>query len=112
MKQCIPAFLAWHLTILQFQVRFSEDSPLMSIIIVDCQTATSTDVECIFSQGRFLLSHIQNQLSSQSIRALMCLGNWSWLGFVKDKDILAITVEPEAEGEEEPLEGWDAIVDI
>jgi len=42
----------------------------------------------------------------------MCLGNWSWLGFVKDKDILAITVEPEAEGEEEPLEGWDAIVDI
>jgi hypothetical protein len=40
----------------------------------------------------------------------MCLGNWSLLGFVKDKDIHAVTVQPEVEGEGEELpEGWDTI---
>jgi hypothetical protein len=72
--------------------------------------ATSTDVERIFSQGRILLSHICNQLSSQSIRALMCLESWSRLGLVKDKDIFAVTVLAEIEGDEDALEeGWDAI---
>ena len=50
--------------------------------------ATSTDMEHVFSQGQALLSHIHNQLSSQSIWALMCLGSWSQLGLVKDKDAL------------------------
>jgi hypothetical protein len=41
----------------------------------------------------------------------MCLGSWSRLGFVKDQDISAITVEPELEGDEQALpDGWDAIV--
>ena len=72
--------------------------------------ATSTDVEHVFSQGRILLSHIRNRLSSQSICALMCLGGWSRLGLVKDKDILAVTTFAEIEGDEEALdEGWDAI---
>ena len=71
---------------------------------------TSTDVERVFSQGRIVLSHIRNRLSSQSIHALMCLGNWSLMGFVKDNDIFAVTVQPEIEGEEEALlDGWDAI---
>jgi hypothetical protein len=57
-----------------------------------------------------VLSHVRNRLSAQSTRALMCLGNWSLLGFVKDRDICAVTVQPEVEGEEEELpEGWDAI---
>lgn len=73
-------------------------------------TATSTDVERVFSRGRLLLSHVQNRLSSQSIRALMCLGNWSQLGLVKDKDVHAITMLAEIEEDEEELEeGWDAI---
>ena len=72
--------------------------------------ATSTDVECVFSQGRLLLSHIRNRLPSQSIWALMCLGSWSLLGLVKDKDIFAVTAIAEVEGDEEALEeGWDAI---
>ena len=74
-------------------------------------TATSTDVERVFSQGRLLLSHVRNRLSSQSIRALMCLGNWSLLGLVKDKDITAVTALAEIEGDEEELEeGWDSIM--
>jgi hypothetical protein len=73
-------------------------------------TATSTDVERVFSQGRLLLSHVRNRLSSQSIRALMCLGNWSRLGLVKDRDIHAVTMLAEIEGAEEELkEGWDSI---
>jgi hypothetical protein len=74
-------------------------------------TATSTDVERVFSQGRLLLSHVRNRLSSQSIRALMCLGNWSLLGLVKDKDITAVTALAEIEGDKEELEeGWDSIM--
>ena len=71
--------------------------------------ATSTDVECVFSQGQ-VLSHVCNWLSSQSIQALMCLGSWSQLGLVKDKDIFAVTVLAEVEGDKDALEeGWDAI---
>ena len=56
-----------------------------------------------------MLSHVRNSLSAQSTRALLCLGNWSLLGYVKDKDIMAITVLPEIEEEEELEEGWDTI---
>ena len=40
----------------------------------------------------------------------MCLGNWSKLGYVKDRDVLAVTMLPDVEGDEEELpDGWDAI---
>ena len=40
----------------------------------------------------------------------MCLNSWSRLGLVKDKDIFAVTVLAEIEGDEDALkEGWDAI---
>ena len=42
--------------------------------------------------------------------AVMCLGNWSWLGLVKDKDVFAATVLAEIEEDEEALEeSWDTI---
>ena len=64
----------------------------------------------VFSWGRLLLSHIWNCLSSQLIQALMCLGNWSLLGLVKDKDVHAATMLVEIEEDKEELEeGWDAI---
>ena len=72
--------------------------------------ATSTNVEHVFSQGRLLLLHIRNRLSSQSIHALMCLGSWSQLELVKDKDIFSVTTLVEIKGDEEALgEGWNAI---
>jgi hypothetical protein len=41
----------------------------------------------------------------------MCVGIWSKLGYVEDEDVKSVTVEPELEGEEEPLEdGWDKII--
>ena len=68
-------------------------------------------MERIFSKGQILLSHIRNRLSAQSIRALMCLGNWSKLGYVRDQDVLAVTILPDVEGDEEAElpDGWDAI---
>ena len=75
--------------------------------------ATSVDVERVFSKGRILLSHVRNRLSVQSTRALICLGAWSLMGYVKDSDVKAVTVLPDLkEGEdEEPLsDNWDNIV--
>ncbi len=74
--------------------------------------ATSVDVEQMFSQGRLLLSHIRNCLSVQSTRALLCLGVWSQMGYVRDQDIKAATILPEVElgDEAEDLpENWDSI---
>ncbi|EMD30321.1 hypothetical protein CERSUDRAFT_38165, partial [Gelatoporia subvermispora B] len=50
-------------------------------------SATSVAVERIFSRGRLLLSHIRNGLSGESVRALLCLGEWYRHGLLKDKHI-------------------------
>ena len=75
-------------------------------------SATSVDVERTFSQGRLLLSYIRNRLSVQSTRALLCLGIWSEVGYVKDIDVKAATVLPEVDSddsEDELDDNWDAI---
>ena len=71
------------------------------------------DVERVFSQGRLLLSHIRSRLSVQSTRALMCLGPWSLLGFVKDSDVKAVVILPELRVDEDEGEleiDWDKIL--
>jgi hypothetical protein len=71
------------------------------------------DVERVFSKGRIVLSHLRNQLSVQSTRALMCLGAWSVLGFVKDSDVKSVTSLPDLkDGEEEAQleEDWDVVL--
>ncbi|KAI0312858.1 hypothetical protein OF83DRAFT_1041254, partial [Amylostereum chailletii] len=57
--------------------------------------ATSVAVECVFSRGRLLLSHVHSQLSAQSTHALLCLGTWSRLGFVHDDDTKVVARLPE-----------------
>jgi len=109
---CICTFLIWHLTTLQFQVRNKRVHLNLCWLFHNHQIATSTDVEHVFSQGRILLSRIHNWLSSQSTWALVCLGSLSMLGYVKDNDIMAVTVQPEVAGDEEDLPaGWDAIME-
>jgi len=72
--------------------------------------ATSVHVERTFSQGRLLLSHVRSRLSVQSTRALLCVGVWSLLGYVKDNDVRAAAVLPVVDGQEEELaEDWDSI---
>ncbi|KIM53583.1 hypothetical protein SCLCIDRAFT_74190, partial [Scleroderma citrinum Foug A] len=63
--------------------------------------ATSIDVECLFSHGRLLLSHVRSRLSVKSTRALLCLGAWSHLGLVKNEDILKVGTLPEVDNEDE-----------
>jgi hypothetical protein len=82
-------------------------------------SATSTDVERVFSCGRLVLPHIRNRLSAQSTRAVLCLGAWSLMGFVKDSDILEVTKMPEGpddgglEGniyvEDKCFDDWEAL---
>ena len=55
------------------------------------KTLTSVDVECLFSKGHILLSHIRNRLFAQSTRALLCLNNWSAIGLVIDNNVIAAT---------------------
>ena len=72
--------------------------------------ATSVDVERTFSQGRLVLSHVRSRLSVQSTRALLCVGVWSKLGYIKDEDVKVAAVLPEVNGVEEELaEDWDSI---
>ena len=73
--------------------------------------ATSVDVERVFSKGRLVLSHIRNGLSVQSTRALMCLGAWSKMGFVNDKDIMEAAKLADVKGSEVELDSnWDIIL--
>ena len=71
---------------------------------------TSVDVEQTFCQGQLLLSHICNWLSVQSMQALLCLGIWSSMDYVKDRDLKVATILPGAESDDKELaSNWDAI---
>lgn len=74
-------------------------------------TATSVDVERLFSCGRLLLSHVHSRLSAQSTWALLCLGYWSRLKLVKTEDVMKVSALPDVKGneEEELDDGWDSI---
>lgn len=78
--------------------------------------ATSVAVERVFSQGRLLVSSIRNRLSVQSTRAILCLGQWSQFGMIKDSDVTNVAQMPDVEGagddsdgEFDPGENWDKI---
>ena len=64
----------------------------------------------MFSQGWLLLLHVHSRLSVQSMRALLCVGIWSLLGYVNDNNVKAAAVLPVVDGKEEELaEDWDSI---
>jgi hypothetical protein len=71
--------------------------------------ATAIDCECVFSRSQILLSHVQNRMAAETIRALMCVGEWSRKGYIKARDIKAVTMLPELEGEDEFDDALDGI---
>ena len=75
--------------------------------------ATSVDVECLFSRGCIILSHVCNRLSSQSVRVLLCLGSWSSMGLIKDVDVKKVVVMDDVNRDVDVVlpDGWDAIVE-
>ena len=74
-------------------------------------TATSVNVERLFSKGCILLPHLHNHLLLQNTCILLCLGHWSKLGLVKNKDLHKAACEAEVLGDQEIdlPEGWDKI---
>ena len=84
---------------------------ILPYLILQTLLATSVDVERVFSKGRLILSHVRNGLSVQSTRALMCLGTWSRMHLVKDKDVMEAARLPDVDGSEAELESdWDDII--
>ena len=72
-------------------------------------TGSSIGVEHIFSQGRLVLPYVCNRLTSESMHTLMCLGDWSACGLVKDCNIKSVAVLPDVLEVQEPAfqQGWD-----
>src|SRR5712672_1664832 len=78
------------------------------VYLTDAHQGTSVDMEQVFSQGRLLLPYVQNCLSSELTCTLLCLGDWSRRGLVKDSDIKAAVILPDVNGQEPPLANdWD-----
>ncbi|KAI6001396.1 ectomycorrhizas secreted protein [Pisolithus albus] len=47
------------------------------------------------------MPYLRNCLSSQTTRALLCLGHWSKLGLIKDEDFCkVISEQPELPGDD------------
>ena len=67
------------------------NSQLSMSLILSFYTATSVNIEHLFSRGRLVLSHTRSHLSVASTRALLCLGSWSLAGLVKDEDVEAVS---------------------
>ncbi|KIM67470.1 hypothetical protein SCLCIDRAFT_107822 [Scleroderma citrinum Foug A] len=53
----------------------------------------SVKVEHLFSKGQIVLLYLRNCLLSQSTWALLCLGQWSKLGLIKNDDIRKATCD-------------------
>jgi hypothetical protein len=86
-----------------------------SDLISPIYLATSVDVERVFSRGRIIITHLQNQLSAQTTRSLLCLNYWSLAGLVKDKDVLKVTRNNKAvdgSADVDLEDGWDVIVKL
>ncbi len=69
-------------------------------------TGSSVGMECIFSQGHLILPYMHNRLTSKSICTLVCYGDWSTHGLVKDCDIKTMAVLPNVLREQEPEFQW------
>lgn len=95
---CTPGFIAWHSTTYRSQVR-TPGCSFLNKHKLNTSLATSTDVERLFSRGRLVLSHTRSRLSTQSTRALLCLGSWSLAKFVKDSDVAAVAVLDDVAGQ-------------
>lgn len=69
------------------------------------------NIERLFSKGHKLLDYTRNRLSSQSTRALLCLGSWLHVGLVKDSDVIKVASLPDvvAEDAEELAKNWDLV---
>lgn len=73
-------------------------------------SATSINIEQLFSRGCLIGTHTCSQLSAQVTRALLCLGAWSHFNLIKTEDVFAVAALKDVKEGEEALEDkWDDI---
>ena len=80
---------------------FFQVSPYLIIFLTKNPSASSVSVKHVFSKGHLLISHVHNRLSAQSTRALLCLGYWSKLDYIKLDDLKAVASLPDAKNDED-----------
>lgn len=107
---CTQPYHAWQSTISPSQVTTSSLSNVNVLLIIGL--ATSVDIERLFSRGRLILSHVRSRLSSQSTRALLCLGAWSRLGYVNAEDAVSVSKLPDVTAGDEGMEEGRDIITI
>ena len=87
----------------------------MSVMLTtNVLTATTSEVERLFSRGRLILPHVRNRLSAQSMRAIICVGAWSAHGFIQAEDSRPIGLLEDVDNATDDYlmeEGWDRIQD-
>lgn len=64
--------------------------------------ASSVSVERTFSRGRILIPHLRNRLRPETVRALMCFGDWSREDFVSNAELVKFIFE-ESDNNDEDL---------
>ena len=99
----------WPLTIFVYCV--SKSSYLyLQYINKPSSLATSTAVECVFSQGWHILHFTWNHLSPSTIHTHLCLGSWACYGLISVANFVkAIQLESKrkwAEDEEAQKDDW------
>ena len=75
----------------------------------------TVDIKWIFNCDYLLLFYICNWLSAETMQAILCIGKWSCIEFIKDKDMLKVTSK--AYNENDPSldavpKGWNSITII
>jgi hypothetical protein len=83
---------------------------LNSLLILG--VGSTVDVERVFSCGCIILSYLRNRLKVQTVRSILCVGEWSRAGLLKDKDMqgwLKGLKDTDEEDERDVAGGWDAI---
>jgi hypothetical protein len=73
-------------------------------ISVQCTMASSVTVECTFSRSHILISHLRNRLWSNTIQALMCLGDWSHLDLFPHSEFMDMLKEVDEAADEDDVE--------
>ncbi|KAF7776844.1 hypothetical protein Agabi119p4_5237 [Agaricus bisporus var. burnettii] len=77
-----------------------------------CIPASSVDVERIFSKARIVLSDLRNRLAVQTVRSLICVGEWIKAGLITEKDLHAWLKgfkDIEQDDKDSVKSGWDKI---
>ena len=82
-----PTLLKMAFNYLSVPHKFCASIMVYCWVLTSLIPATSTAVECVFSQGQQLLHFTHNQLSGVSIQAVLCFGDWGQKDLIDSGDV-------------------------